>query len=142
MKKIKLFIEHQYDFELLGIVAPIKEYKMAWVVNHSLNSKLVKSDDFELELLNQPLLVISNFVEEKENGFVQLLKNKSNSEGENSLYLIPELRMMDFFLLVQDQTHEIDLNDYIEKLSENSFVQNVVKLNISKLKSKDNLLTY
>jgi hypothetical protein len=142
MKKIKLFIEHQYDFELLGIVAPIKEYKMAWVVNHSLNSKLVKSDDFELELLNQPTLVISNFVEEKENGFVQLLKNKSNSEGENSLYLIPELRMMDYFLLVQDQTHEIDLNDYIEKLSENSFVQNVVKLNISKLKSKDNLLTY
>jgi hypothetical protein len=142
MKKIKLFIEHQYDFELLGIVAPIKEYKMAWVVNHSLNSKLVKSDDFELELLNQPPLVISNFVEEKEYGFVQLLKNKSNSEGENSLYLIPELRMMDYFLLVQDQTHEIDLNDYIEKLSENSFVQNVVKLNISKLKSKDNLLTY
>jgi hypothetical protein len=142
MKKIKLFIEHQYDFELLGIVAPIKEYKMAWVVNHSLNSKLVKSDDFELELLNQPPLVISNFVEEKEYGFVQLLKNKSNSEGENSLYLIPELRMMDYFLLVQDQTLEIDLNDYIEKLSENSFVQNVVKLNISKLKSKDNLLTY
>ncbi|SMD44187.1 hypothetical protein SAMN00777080_2805 [Aquiflexum balticum DSM 16537] len=142
MKKIKLFIEHHYDFELLGIVAPIKEYKMAWVVNYSLNSKLVKSDDFELELLNQPPLVISNFVEEKEYGFVQLLKNKSNSEGENSLYLIPELRMMDYFLLVQDQTHEIDLNEYIEKLSENSFVQNVVKLNISKLKSKDNLLTY
>jgi hypothetical protein len=142
MKKIKLFIEHQYDFELLGIVAPIKEYKMAWVVNNSLNSKLVKSDDFELELLNQPPLVISNFVEEKENGFVQLLKNKSNSDEGSSLYLIPELRMMDYFLLLQDQTHEIDLNDYIEKLSGNSIVQNVVKLNISKLKSKDNLLTY
>lgn len=142
MKKIKLFIEHQYDFELLGIVAPVKEYKMAWLVNHSLNSRLVKSDDFELDLLGQAPLIISNFVEEREYGFVQLLKNKSNSEGENSLYLIPELRMMDYFLLVQDQTLEIDLNDYIEKLSENSFVQNVVKLNISKLKSKDNLLTY
>ncbi len=142
MKKIKLFIEHQYNFELLGIVAPIKEYKMAWWVNYSLNSKLVKSDDFELELLNQTPLVISNFVEEKEHSFVQLLKNKSNSEEGSSLFLIPELRMMDYFLLVQDQTHEIDLNDYIEKLSENSIVQNVVKLNISKLKSKDNLLTY
>lgn len=142
MKKIKLFIEHQYDFELLGIVAPIKEYKMAWVVNNSLNSRLVKSNDFELELLNQPPLVISNFVEEKEYGFVQLLKNKSNSEEGNSLYLVPELRMMDYFLLVQDQTHEIDLNEYIEKLSGNSIVQNVVKLNVSKLKSKDNLLTY
>jgi hypothetical protein len=142
MKKIKLFVEHQYDFDLLGLVAPVKDYKMAWLINNSLGTKLVKTDDFELDLMNQATLKISKYFQEKEHGFIQLLKNRSFAEGSNSLYLVPELKVMDYFLLVQDYTFEMDLNHYIENLSRNQFIQSVVKLDISKLKSKDNLLTY
>ncbi|WP_373494882.1 IPExxxVDY family protein [Aquiflexum sp.] len=142
MKKSKLLVEHQYDFDLLGLVAPVKDYKMAWLINHSLGTKLVKTEDFELDLLNQATLKISKYIQKKEHGFVQLLKNRSYAEGSNSLYLIPELKMMDYFLLLQDYTFEMDLNHYIDNLSRNQFVQSVVKLDIYKLKSKDNLLTY
>jgi hypothetical protein len=142
MKKIKLLVEHQYDFDLLGLVAPIKDYKMAWLINNSLGTKLVKTDDFELDLTNQATLKISKYFQEKEHGFVQLLKNRSHGEGSNSFYLVPELKMMDYFLLLQDYTFEMDLNHYIENLSQNQFIQTVVRLDISKLKSKDNLLTY
>lgn len=142
MKKTRLLIEHQYDFDLLGLVAPVKDYKMAWLLNHSLGIRLIKSDDFELEFVNQPLLKISQYMDQKEHGYTQLLKNRSFAGGVNAMYLVPELRFMDYFLLVQDHTFELNINAYIEQLSQVRYIQNVVKLDVNKLKSKDNLLTY
>jgi hypothetical protein len=142
MKKTKLLVDHQYEFELLGIVAPIKDYKMAWVINDTLGLNLIKGKDYELDFINLPQLKISRYILEKDHGYVQLLKNRSYHNGGNTLYLIPELRIMDYFLLLQDLTFELNLNTYIERLSKNKFIHNIVKLDVSKIKSKENLLTY
>ena len=142
MKKSKLIVEHLYEFELLGFVAPVKDYKIAWIVNTCLDLKLAKIEDYELEFINGSKLCVSQYKFEKENGFIQLLKNKSFIHDTNSLYLIPELKIFDYFLLVQDFTSEVDINDYIDRLSSNALIQNVVKLDIDKIKSKENLLTY
>ncbi|EKB51277.1 IPExxxVDY family protein [Cecembia lonarensis] len=142
MKKTKLFVEHQYDFELLGLVAPIKDYKMAWVINRTLGLKLVKANDFEPEFVNQTQLKISQYVDQKDHGYTQLLKNRSFKESSQVLYLVPELRMIDYFLLLQDLTFQLDLNMYIERLTQVRYIQNIVKLDVAKLKSKENLLTY
>ncbi|MCL6260975.1 IPExxxVDY family protein [Aquiflexum sp. TKW24L] len=142
MKKNKLVVEHLYEFDLLGIVAPVKDYKMAWIVNNSLQEKLAKTEDYELEFVNGTKLSISQYRREKENGFLQLLKNKSHFLDTSSLYLIPELKIFDYFLLIQDFTSEVDIIDYIERLSRSGLIQNVVKLDIDKIKSKENLLTY
>ncbi|MGY6521587.1 MAG: IPExxxVDY family protein [Mongoliitalea sp.] len=142
MKKNKLVFDYQFDFEILGFVAPVKDYKLAWAINKQLDLRLKKVDDYYLELLNQPDLFVPQFLEKKEHGFVQLLKNKSNTFGPTSAYLIPELKMMDYFMLIQDFTEELNLNTYIERLSSVDFIQNVVKIDVTKLKSKENLLTY
>jgi hypothetical protein len=142
MKRSTLQVMHQYEFDLLGLVAPLKDYKMAWVVNGSLGVKLIKADDFKMEFINQPDLVISQFILKKEHGYIQLLRNRSYSNPGLVRYLIPELKIMDYFLLLRDYTFQMDINSYIEDLSANRNIQNVVKLDISKLKSKENLLTY
>ncbi|MEX2595156.1 MAG: IPExxxVDY family protein [Anditalea sp.] len=142
MKRSKLQVTHQYEFDLLGLVASVKDYKMAWVINNSLGIKLIKANDFKMEFLNQPDLIISQFILKKEHGYIQLLRNRSYSNLGLVRYLIPELKIMDYFLLLQDYTFQMDINSYIEDLSANRFIQNVVKLDISKLKSKENLLTY
>ncbi|WP_370539754.1 IPExxxVDY family protein [Algoriphagus sp. Y33] len=51
MKKAKLLIEHTYDFELLGLVSPVKDYKMAWLINRELDLNLIKYDDLLLEFM-------------------------------------------------------------------------------------------
>ena len=33
MKKSKLLFETTFDFDLLGLVAPLKDYKLAWLIN-------------------------------------------------------------------------------------------------------------
>lgn len=142
MKKTKLFIEPTFDFELLGLVSPVKDYKMAWLINRELDLNLVKSDDIQIEFLSSPRLEISQYLLSLPHGFIQLLKNKALNTSQQLAYLVPELRNLDYFLLVQDQTHQISITTFVEHLSKNPFIQSVVRLDISKLKSKENLLTY
>ena len=142
MKKAKLQIEPTFDFELLGIVSPIREYRMAWLVNQELELNLVKADDLELEFLNSEKLEISQYFLSLPHGFIQLLKNKALNSSQQLAYLIPELKNLDYFLLVQDETEQLDLSNFMEKLSRNPLVQSIVRIDISKLKSKENLLTY
>lgn len=142
MKKTKLFVEPTFDFELLGLVSPVKDYKMAWLINRELDLNLVKSEDIQIEFLSAPQLEISQYLLSLPHGFIQLLKNKALNTSQQLAYLIPELRNLDYFLLVQDQTHQTSITTFVENLSKNPFIQSVVRLDISKLKSKENLLTY
>lgn len=142
MKKAKLQIEPAFDFELLGIVSPIREYRMAWLVNQELDLNLVKVDDLKLEFLNDEKLEIAQYYLSLPHGFIQLLKNKAINSTPQLAYLIPELKNLDYFLLVQDETEELDLINFVKKLSQNPLVQSIVRIDISKLKSKENLLTY
>src|SRR5690554_973236 len=93
MKKSTLQITHQYEFDLLGLVAPLKDYKMAWLINKCLGINLVKAADFRMEFLKQPELILSQYILKKEHGYVQLLRNRSYSDTGFVGYLIPELKI-------------------------------------------------
>jgi hypothetical protein len=142
MKKTKLVIEPTFDFELIGLAAPVKDYKMAWLINRDLDLDLVRAEDIHIEFLSSSKLEISQYFLSLPHGYIQLLKNKAINTSQQLAYLIPELRNLDYFLLVQDQTHQTNIATYIDVLSANPFIQSVVRLDISKIKSKENLLTY
>lgn len=142
MKKTKLFVEPTFDFELLGLVSPVKDYKMAWLINRDLDLDLVRSEDIHIEFLSSPRLEISQYFLSLPHGYIQLLKNKALNTSQQLAYLIPELRNLDYFLLVQDQTQQISITTFVDHLTKNPFIQSVVRLDISKIKSKENLLTY
>lgn len=142
MKKTKLFVEPTFDFELLGLVSPVKDYKMAWLINRDLNIQLVRSEDVKIEFVSSQRLEISQFFLSLPHGYIQLLKNKALNTSQQLAYLIPELRNLDYFLLVQDQTQQTSIATFVDYLTLNPLIQSVVKLDISKIKSKENLLTY
>lgn len=142
MKKTKLFVEPTFDFELLGLVSPVKDYKMAWLINRDLDLDLVRSEDIHIEFLSSLRLEISQYFLSLPHGYIQLLKNKALNTSQQLAYLIPELRNLDYFLLVQDQTQQISITTFVDHLTKNPFIQSVVRLDISKIKSKENLLTY
>ena len=142
MKKTKLFIEPTFDFELIGLVSPVKDYKMAWLINRDLDLDLVRSEDLQIEFLSSPRLEISQYFLSLPHGYIQLLKNKAINTSQQLAYLIPELRNLDYFLLVQDHTKQLSITSFVDHLTKNPFIQSVVRLDVSKLKSKENLLTY
>ena len=78
MKKNKLNLTYEFDFELAGIVCNQKEYKLAWYLNAALNCDLIKQPDIRIEFSNKSSLIISNFKYETEFTELVLLKNKIN----------------------------------------------------------------
>ncbi|GAA0881201.1 hypothetical protein GCM10009119_41710 [Algoriphagus jejuensis] len=142
MKKTKLFVEPAFDFELLGLVSPVKDYKMAWLINKVMDLDLARVDDLQIEFLSAPRMDISQYFLSLPHGYIQLLKNKAINTSQQLAYLIPELRNLDYFLLIQDKTQQTSITAFVDHLAENPLIQSVVRLDVSKLKSKDNLLTY
>ncbi len=141
MKKTKLNSDIMFDFELFGLICTEKEYKLAWIINQVLKVRLIKQNDLEIDFIGNKKLVIANFLSETENTSIRLLKNKSIlSEGNDMIYLLPELANFDYFILARGYDEQYP-KDYIrsafKSLRQISFMQ---QLDMNKIKSKHNLL--
>jgi hypothetical protein len=142
MKKTRLASDYSYDFTVLGLTSVAKEYKLAWSMNHALHLNLKKQNDITIQFLNNSSLVISNYLHQSENSSIRLLKNKSFAVGDdiNSLYLVPELKNMDYLILINDEAGAIDVQEIIENISRLDIVEFVTRIDTEKLKSKENLI--
>ncbi len=141
MKKQKLVVDFDYNFKLFGIISPASEHKLAWEMNEKLGIKLIKNTDIKINFLNNKNLIISNFLFEKEESILRLLKNKSvGVPTANHLFLIPELRQFDYLLVICGFEQTFKPENVIARLTQISVVQNVINLEVLKLKSKENLV--
>jgi len=139
IKKNKLIINYEFDFELIGLISPYKEYKIAWLINHCLKVHLVKMEDIELEFIDNNIF-ISNFSYETGNSIFRLIKNK-NIIGEDSLvYLLPEMKEFDYLIMLEGQGDSFLVHDIVENLKSVEEIQYITQVDISKLKSKENLI--
>jgi len=141
MKKRKLEAEFDYDFSLFGMITALKEYKLAWLINTSLNVQLDKAKDIEIDFLKSDNLIISNYLFQTEHSYLRLLRNKSMDQfDENSIYLMPELKRFDYFMLVSGFEDSLSNEVLKEKISLIPKVQYVQIFAVDSLKSKENLI--
>ena len=123
------------------MISPVKDYKLIWSINHQLNVKLVKNTDLILEYLDQQKLVISNFLFETENSSLRILKNKAEDGDElKKSYLLPELKNFDYFLMLEGSGDTFNISELEGKLKNLEIIQYLTKIDVSKLKSKENLV--
>jgi hypothetical protein len=141
MSKNKLSVDYDFSFDLIAITASVKEYKLAWILNRELNLNFIKSENIEIVFLDDKFMSISNFSSRTEHQIFRLLKNKAeNHEEKFNAFLIPEMRNFDYFLLVDDESDTFDLNAFITSIKQIPFMQFVVSVEASTLKSKENLI--
>ncbi len=141
MKKTRLKIDYDYGFCLIGIVSIVKEYKLAWDLNQSLNINLVKQGDIAIPKTNENDLLISNLLFETENSTLRLIGNRSISEeNEEKAILLPELQNFTHFFLIQDEAETFQRDRMIEKMKGIGSIDYVVGIEPDKLKNKDNLI--
>ena len=136
MSKKTLFTDFDYDFNLIGISAYSKDYRLCWELNRLLNVDLKKEEDIILtskkgDKMEFSMYFHQNTLTEKD---LRLVKNKK--EGR---IIIPEQPKADYFLILYDfDTYEI--KEIIEKLKKINVVLTAFQVEISTLKSKQNLL--
>jgi len=136
MPKKLLDYSYDFDFILIGIVSPVKDYRICWALNDCLQVNFIKGEDLKLKLPNhnEPSLyarfVLENPSDEECNNY--LLSNR----GSNS-FLIPERKETDFFLLLYEQFNSREIIDKLKKIR---IVQTAYEIDSQQLKSKENLL--
>ena len=139
MKKRRLDIEYTFDFDLYGITATMKPYKMAWEINRCLNINLVKSDDYEVMNKNKSLSNYLHYDQNTTHSLVKLFRNKPIEENEQRNLLLPELPHFDFILLTRGEAYA-DNNRLQELLRNIPSVELVAFIPLTALKSKEHFI--
>lgn len=140
-KTIKLVVDYDYDFILIGLISALKGHKLAWCVNHELKIDLKKEDDLVLDFLHEGQLVIIHYIFETEYSNFRLIKNKS-CEFANiaSPYLIPELKEYDYFIQIKDESGICNAAEILGALKNIGGIEYIKEIETENLKSKDNLI--
>ncbi len=141
MKSTRLLVEYEYEFSLFGVITQVKEHKLAWSINKFMGLKLVKQDDIQYDFQKGGRMYISNFIYETEYSYVRLLKNKPYEFSNiQKPYLLSELKDYDYFIQLEGEIEDFDDATFREALQSLNEVQYVTKVEVSNLKSKENLL--
>jgi len=136
--KHTLFLEEDFDFDLVGICWHQGDYRLAWVLNENLSLSLSKTDESYMVSHKKGAVVSSHSYysfDDEENGlFYYLIKNKSAKE-----WLIPEKHQIDYFLVVKNGGI-IDVDDLLTHIRTIPNVLTAILVDPYALKSKDNLV--
>ncbi|HKZ37359.1 MAG TPA: IPExxxVDY family protein [Chryseolinea sp.] len=139
MKKSKLIIEYDFDFELLGILSSARGYKLAWEINQVLGIQLIKQPDLVVGFKNNEEKSFSFFAHETQLNRLKLFKNKPSEQESGKYFLIPEFPHYDFIILaaMEEQYPHQNIIHLIRLIAD---VQLVASIPLEGLKSKSNFI--
>jgi len=129
------------DFQLLAISSALPDFQMAWHINEHTHFSLKRAKDHIIELKKGHILKTSCFQHKTDNISIKLLKNKLHESEAQQAFLIPEMKNIDYFLLIRDETEELEILNVKSTLSK---IKNVILIQIldaNRLKSVVNLMT-
>ena len=138
MAKQVLKVDYDYDFLLIGIACHDKDYKLTWGINKTMGWDLRKINDYELTFKGKAgTVAFSQFTMVNALMYREyfLLQNYSDS-----LCLLPELKVLDYFLIVKGDLAEGEVDDILGKLKSIPNVLTAYMVDVLNLKDKDNLL--
>ncbi len=134
---LKLSNDDNFDFLLFGIVCQKKDYMLCRELNLTLGLSLVRKDDYSVfnnKRMEDHLFSFFEFVSDDEDRY-NLISNRS-SKG----LLLPEQSQIDFLFMIRPEKTRVDDSEMIGELKLIPVVLGAFKLDVSKLKSKENLI--
>jgi len=139
MKKTKLVIEYEYDFELVGIRSTAKGYKLAWEVNHHLGIHLIRQPDLTVGFKKGEEKRFSFYAYETRINRLKLFKNKPADTDSGKYFLVPEFPHFDFIILVQ-MDDSVQREAMLTQLKQVPSVEFTAGIPLEGLKSKSNFI--
>jgi hypothetical protein len=136
-KRVFLEFTYDYDFLLLGIVSREKFHRLVWLINESLGQSFAHTGELELfenEKVSGAFTKYEYTDELNHLDFV-LLENKDESS-----YLIPEMRTVDYFMMIKGALDFVDVKVFTQNLQPIDSIQLITEIDPQKLKSKQNLI--
>lgn len=138
MNRKILNFELDLDFILIAISSQLKDYRLCYHINKELNTDFKKVGDYCLNLLagNEPMQFSQYFfkAEVSETGFYLIANHCAVG------CLIPEMGMVNYFILVKNHFDEEDLNDMLLRLKRIKDIETITRADPKTIRSNENLL--
>jgi hypothetical protein len=142
--KLKLDLENLADdfFEntqLLGIVAPVRDYQFCWQLNNTLRFDFRANNEIEIQLFKKQRQYFFGIYEYRQpNSSLVHYLYRNQFDGE---YLLPEFKHLDYlWLLKGDVVSEEFLQQLVSDIRSLNGVQLVMELTNEKIKNKGHLI--
>lgn len=133
-KKLKLDINYFEDYALLSISSQLKDYRLAFFINDTLDLDLKKYEDFSFNGKKGSYSWYFDTEGIKSSSFY--LFSNNHEEGK----LIPSPKGIDFFLLVKDVTDNHHLDNLASSIRRIPGVLGVFKLDMTLVKNMDAMI--
>ena len=123
------------DCKLIGLVSTSKEFKIAWIINNSLDVSLIKADNEIINLSNGSSLSISHLIYKRNKGFIRLINNIIMfNKGKSSL--ISSLSNFDYIVQFSSNFFEFETFNIINKLKSYNDIQFANFIDYNSIKEK------
>ncbi len=138
MSRHVLHVDFDFDFELLSIISPLRDYRLCHQINRHLQLDFVRMND--LEITNEKKRIQAQFpvfTYEDEINFLQYFLIGNKCAG---FHLIPEMKEVDYFLMMRGDAAGMVKADIMSRLKKLSDIQTLFEVEPKNLKSKNNLI--
>ena len=141
MPNLTLDFEYDIDYQLIGVISNVKEFKIAWLIGKVLELEFEKKEDLIFQLSGNKQLLVSNFMAEGEYFTFRILKNRGYADKSVSKpYLLPEIKNYDYIIQLEGEYSRLTFDEIKMVLRDNTIVQFVDIIDVDSLKSKENLI--
>jgi hypothetical protein len=141
MVKNKLKVIYDFNFTLIGLNSNAKPHKIAWFLNNQDDLSFSKTEDLVIEFNQDKNIQITQFLHQDEMSTYRILKNRAEaSEDSFDAFLLPELKQFDYLIILENESTTFDENVFYNKIRQIPFVQFAIKVDLSTLKSRENLI--
>lgn len=140
VKKNKIAFDADLVCVIIGIVTPLKDYRICWFINQCFLLDLIKTEPVVIENISefkQSSFSRFKYEEELTKSVFYVLENKSGGD-----YLISETRQADYLFIIKGTYYQQHIDKIISKLKEIEEVQAVVQIKQGSIKNKSNILFY
>jgi hypothetical protein len=142
--KLKLDLEEMAedffeDTRLLGIIAPVKDYQLCWLINQLFRLNFRMNNDIEIQLTRKQRKYYFPVYQyaEPNNSLTHYLYNNQD-DGE---FLLPEFKHLDYLWLMKgDYVSNNSITDMIASIKTINAVQLVLELTNEKIRNKSHLI--
>lgn len=142
------------DYELIAVYSSLDDYKLAYSLNKVLGIQLSKNLAYVEITIPEGKSAFSNYIfDDKKNDVVwTLVENKATIINSNkqttslfeqvdiTVFLLPEFKKADYLIKIENIDYGFDSESIIEKIQEIKNVTTAYAIDITNLKSKNNLI--
>lgn len=142
------------DYELIAVHSSLDDYKLAYMLNKELGVQLSKNLAYVEIAIPEGKSAFSNYIfdDEKNDVVWTLIENKTTIINSNkqttslfeqvdiTVFLLPEFKKADYLIKIENIDYGFDSESIIEKIQEIKNVTMAYVIDITNLKSKNNLI--